>query len=176
MPPKDAAPEAPQYVLYVTTLKPCTGSAEAERLLQGTPGHEGVVLVQDIKALKAEDVPIPAWLKGTPTIVHISSREVNTGTAALRLLTEILQDLKASTAVAKRTATEMDLTCADNNAQGSWEVTEEDDQTGDQFEMEVGCDPNTIPTNKINSSDLEDAMRARGITMSTDTPGEEQME
>ena len=55
----------------------------------GTPAH---IIVQDIASLKKEEIPIPQWLKGTPTMVNVATREVIEGSEALRRLPRVCRN------------------------------------------------------------------------------------
>lgn len=160
----------PSHVLYVTTAKPCLGCEEANKLLSGNPEQQ-VVLVQDVKALAEEGVAIPAWLKGTPTVVSVSTREVRTGSAALQLLKELLAQPSKSTGPCPADGASSPLgECAAPPQGGTWDETEP--VVEDEFQMEVGCDPESMSSDKVSASDLEEAMRARGIDMGATTANE----
>lgn len=80
-----------QFVLYVgydrsdpSRTRFCPGSRRAIELIDGS-GLQDKVTVQSIDALR-ESMPLPEWLKGTPTLVCKESRKAMRGTAAIEHL------------------------------------------------------------------------------------------
>jgi len=79
------------YVLYVgydrsdrTRTRFCPGSRRAIELVDEA-NMQDQITVQSVDALR-ESMPLPEWLKGTPTLVSKESRKAMRGTAAIEHL------------------------------------------------------------------------------------------
>ena len=171
---------APTHVLWVTTEKACKGCTQIKQILNRYRSVKEVVLVQDIKNLRQEQVPLPDWLRGTPTLYKLSTRELFEGHAGLIELQELLQardnHMKDSNTESQEAEDANDSFSAapmPDSSVGSWEETL-NEPAEDQFEMEVGCNPESISDTKVNMQDIEKVMQARGIEMSqpVETPVE----
>jgi hypothetical protein len=163
---------APTHVLWVTTEKPCKGCTQIKQILNRYKSVKEVVLVQDIKNLRQEQVPLPDWLRGTPTLYKLSTRELFEGHAGIIKLQELLQTqenhVKDSNKQSQEPEDAKDSFSAapiPESSVGSWEETP-NEPAEDQFEMEVGCNPESISDTKVNMQDIEKIMQARGIEMS----------
>jgi len=163
-------------VLWVTSEKPCKGCAQVDNIMERYRLSKDIVLVQDIKNLRQEGVPLPDWLRGTPTLYDLSSRKLVEGRASLVELQRVLhaheQDTASATstsASAKQAADDALDAAPTQEAFSTWNEAE-DEQEGehaqaDQFEMEVGCDPDSMSDNKVNMQDVEKMMQSRGLEM-----------
>ena len=162
-------PKAPTHILWTTTVKRCLGCERVKELFGQYPDDQNSILVQDIKNLHAENVDLPGWLRGTPTLYHIATRNLFEGKNAL---TELQTVLRSSDSGDTQLAQDDGLAAAAAvGVRGSWEDNEDCDNataaadTADNFEMEVGCDPDEISDAKVSLSDVEQMMQSRGLDM-----------
>lgn len=82
----------PRYVLYTIKGKACKGCTRAVDIMETFPEvSEAQVLLQDVDSLKEEDIAIPSWLVGVPTLVEIATRKKWQGSMCLVKLQDLLQ-------------------------------------------------------------------------------------
>lgn len=160
------AASSPTWVLYVTTEKPCLGCRKVSELLDKVPPYDNKILVQDIKNLRSEGVELPSWLIGTPTLIEIASRRVLAGSAALQALSRICG---AAGGIARpkpdAPTTELLETPCDVSS-GSWDKDDaEPVEEEDKFNMELGCDPDTLSSEKVSMADVQSMMQSRGLNI-----------
>lgn len=164
---------APSHVLWVTSEKPCKGCAQVDNIMERYKLGKEIVLVQDIKNLRQEQVPLPDWLRGTPTLYNLSSRELFEGRASLVELQRVLHSHEQSAPQATSSAAQAPDDVLDaaptQEAFSTWNEAEDEQESeqaqGDQFEMEVGCDPDSMSDNKVSMQDVEKMMQSRGLEM-----------
>ena len=165
---------APSHVLWVTTEKPCKGCAQVDNIMERYRLSKDIVLVQDIKNLRQEGVPLPDWLRGTPTLYDLTSRQLFEGRASLVKLQRVLHTHEQDTLSANSASASANQAADDGldaaptqEALGTWNEAEDEDvhAQGDQFEMEVGCDPDSMSDNKVSMQDVEKIMQSRGLEM-----------
>jgi hypothetical protein len=108
-PPSPAAPNVhapgPQYVLYLNPR--CVNSGKAHQLIAGVGP---ALVIENTDQMKADNRPIPQFLKGTPTLLDMGRREAYTGTKCLALLPEIARRLGSGTQRATAAQLEDDST------------------------------------------------------------------
>ena len=81
------------HILYVVPNE--KNSKKALQQLQSHPGVETEVWVQDVRLLQP---PLPAWLKGVPTIISRKEAIPHAGTACLQYLSHLQQSTPDSMA------------------------------------------------------------------------------
>lgn len=84
-----------KIVLYVARNKTnpseyCKGSQMCIKIAQVLP--DNYVNVQDCNKLIEKQIELPAWLDGTPTVVHKHSGDFYKGTIAVRFMKSILEE------------------------------------------------------------------------------------
>lgn len=160
------------HVLYITS-QPSEGCEIASSYINTglLPG----IVVQNVDSLMTENVTIPSWLLGTPTIVDVATRDIVSGTGAIDKLKSMMA-LKQTTS-GGQTATEAPhpptkppqeeaeglegVTMDISGAGGSWEETDDNKESGSEFALEVGCDPGNLDTGKVTDNDVQTMMKAR---------------
>lgn len=170
----------PTTVLYLTSSKPSLGCKVAEEMVTEA-GNPETVLVQDVDSLQAEGVTLPEWLRGTPTLVDVESREVFAGVHALEQLKALLapskrggsdQTVPVPAAPPESVDEDIDGMIEPSHA-GSWSNEDADNaQIPEPFDLQTGCDPENMGQGKVTTREVHSMLQARGI----DVPANDMVE
>lgn len=182
--------QQPSHVLYVTEDRLCPGCRLATAIWASheTDGGNTAVLIQDVPSLMRQNVEIPAWLQGTPTLVNIQTRKVLYGQHALACLPELL--IRRAEEVKYATPKQVEILCDPRSPiynpprddpprnndkppdaqdeEDACQSSDEDDAHDDQFaDIDQVSDSREAPS--FPAMDLQRAMDERNIKMTPAT-------
>lgn len=163
------------HVLYVTSESRSIGCESILQILEDAPDAKAHVVVQDVAHLKRENVQLPHWLNGVPTLVHIPSRRVEVGRQAIKAVEEMCSKTNrpraghrsaSSDAPGAETNDLSGISSSDPLTAGTWG----DDETPpayDVFANVAGCDPMSLEAGRedtdATAAQVERMMQDRGL-------------
>ena len=164
---------ATEYVLYVNRSYTdpgayCKGSSKCMHMLQANEAVKGVVSVQNVDDILAQNIDLPSWLNGTPVLVSLATSTAIKGASAVQQLAALCEE-RASAQRDAGPPGDGDGDVPDGSGHGVEDVC---DESGDEACAGVDTVVSERSKKKVDEATLKAFMEARDrSTKKRNAPG-----
>ena len=154
------------YVLYV-----CQGTSGSDIAMNIAMKISALIHIQSVYELIEQDIKLPGWLQGVPTLIHTTTGELLQGTQAIIKLQEKMAEMAMLTPVVSdvvpttTSQEEMDTTFETPSSQSTQNVEEHEGVLTVADPEESAADDGFAPLAPETDKDEDDALDSAKVNM-----------